>query len=44
MHYLASVYFVKQPLHVLGIFVAHIRRYTVYTQHVPIVVYIQYTS
>jgi len=29
MHYLSSVYFVSQPLRVLGMFVA--RRYTVYT-------------
>jgi len=28
MHYLSSVYFVNQPLRVLGMFVA--RRYTVY--------------
>jgi len=70
LHYLSSVYFVIQPLHVSGIFVAHHQEvYCTYTtigtccafqltvcwpaaqqtvnwkaQHVPIVVYIQYTS
>ena len=29
MHYLFSVYFVNQPLHVSGIFVAHHREYAV---------------
>ena len=53
MHYLSSVYFVNQPLHVLGISAAHHQE--VYCickiigtccaeQHIPIVVYIQYTS
>ena len=32
MHYLSSVNFVNQPLNVLGIFVAHNQRYTVYVQ------------
>jgi hypothetical protein len=41
MHCLFSVYFVNQPLHVSGIFVAHHQRYTVYIQHA---VYIQYTT
>jgi len=32
MHYLSSVYFVNQPLHVSGIFVAHIQEvYFMYT-------------
>jgi len=32
MHYLFSVYFVIQPLHVLGIFVAHHQEvYSIYT-------------
>ena len=30
MHYLSSVYFVSQPLHVLGIFVAHHQEYNTY--------------
>ena len=37
MHYLSLVYFVNQPLHVLGIFLAHHQEvyciYTVYKQH-----------
>jgi len=33
MHYLFSVYFVSQPLHVLGIFVAHHQEvYCIYIQ------------
>ena len=32
MHCLSSVFFVSQPSHVSGIFVAHLRRYTVYIQ------------
>ena len=33
MHYLSSVYFVKQPLHVSGIFVTHHQEvYTIYTR------------
>ena len=47
MHCLSSVYFVNQPLHVSGIFVAHHQEvYCIYTaigtccaQHVPTVVY-----
>jgi len=32
MHYLSSVYFVNEPLHVLGIFVAHHQEvYCIYT-------------
>jgi len=32
MHYLSSVYFVNQPLHVSGIFVAHHQEvYCIYT-------------
>ena len=48
MHYLSSVYFFNQHLHVSGIFVAHHQegqqRVNWKTQHVPIVVYIQYNS
>jgi hypothetical protein len=36
MHYLSLVYFVSQPLHVSGIFVAHYQRYTVYVQLVRV--------
>jgi hypothetical protein len=44
MHYLSSVYFVSQPLHVSGIFVAHHQDvHCVYKTFVR-VVYIQYTS
>ena len=32
MHYLSSVYFVNQPLHVSRIFVAHHQGYIVYIQ------------
>jgi len=33
IHYLSSVYFVSQPLHVLGIFVAHHQEvYCIYTR------------
>jgi len=39
MHYLSSVYFVIQPLHVLGIFVAHHQEvYYVYMQQLVRVV------
>ena len=38
MHYLSSAYFVNQLLHVLGISVAHIMRYTVYIQQLVHVV------
>jgi len=46
IHYLFSVHSVNQPLHVSGIFVANLanRQSTKKAQHVPIVVYIQYTS
>jgi hypothetical protein len=33
MHYLPSIYFVSQPLHVLGMFIAHHQEvFTVYVQ------------
>ena len=38
LHYLSSVYFVSQPLHVSGIFVAHHHGYTVYIQQLVRVV------
>jgi hypothetical protein len=41
MHYLSSVYFVNQPLHVSGIFVAH--HQDVYSIYTTIVVYMQCT-
>jgi len=53
MHYLSSVYFINQPLHVSGISAAHHQEvYCIYTtigmccsaQHVPIILHIQYTS
>jgi len=35
MHYLSSVHFISQPLHVSGIFVAHYQEvYSVYTTHI----------
>jgi len=54
MHCLSSFYFVSQPLHVSGISVAHHQEVYclyiyiyihifIYIQHVPIVVYTQYT-
>jgi len=38
MHYLSLVYFVDQPLHVSGIFVAYHLGYTVYIQQLVRVV------
>ena len=43
LHYLSSVYFVNEPLHASGIFVAHHQQvYCIYTTRAN-VVYIQYT-
>jgi hypothetical protein len=36
MNYLCLIYFINQPLNVLGMFVAHHQEvFTVYVQHVP---------
>jgi hypothetical protein len=43
MHYLFSVYFVNQPLHVLGIFVAHHQElYCINTTHTNCCIYTEY--
>jgi len=45
MHYLSAVYYVYQPLHVSGIFIAHRQEvYCLYNNSTPLVVYIPYTS
>ena len=45
MHYLSSVYFVSQPLHVSGIFVAHLQEvYCIYSKIGSYYIYIQYIS
>jgi hypothetical protein len=39
MHYLSLIYFINQPLHVLGIFIAHQQEvFTVYVQQLVRVV------
>ena len=43
MHYLSSVYYVSQPLHVSGIFVAHHKKvYCTYTTAPPCCIYTVY--
>jgi hypothetical protein len=39
MHYLSSIYFVSQPLHVSGMFIAHHQEvFTVYVQQLVCVI------
>jgi len=44
MHYLSSVYFINEPLHVSDVFIAIISRYTIYIQQLVLTVLFSWLS